>query len=194
MIKGIIFDCFGVLVGRGFENTYRTAGGDPNGDREFIDDMLGKANMGLISDDEFRAGMADKLGIDAGEWRNLVKSAEQPDIDLLNFVKKMRLQYKTALLSNANKGSVERKIGEAWLKSCFDAVVVSAEIGMVKPDPRIYYSTAKKLGLPASECVFIDDAQIYVDGAKTVGMHAILYRGLESLKTDLETLLANPES
>lgn len=190
MVKAIIFDCFGVIVGQGFEHTYRSAGGDPKQDRDFIDDMLGRANMGLINDEDFHSGMAAKLGLSMDDWRQAVLSAEQPDSELLEYIKQLRANYKTAILSNANHDSLDRKIGAPWLETCFDKLVVSADVGMVKPDPRIYRLAAERLGVEPAECVFIDDLEIHIQGAQAVGMQAILYKDFVQLRVDLDKLLA----
>ncbi len=189
MVRAIIFDCFGVIVGKGFENTYRAAGGDPQKDRSFINDMLTRANLGLINDLDFRTGMAQKIGLSLDDWRRAVLAAEQPDTELLNYIKKLRKNHKTAILSNANHGSLDRKIGAEWLEACFDVVVVSADEGMIKPDPQIYHLTAERLGVEPSDCVFIDDKQVQTEGAKNIGMQAIVYKDLAQLKLDLAPLV-----
>lgn len=194
MVRAIIFDCFGVIVGQGFEYTYRMAGGDPKHDRAFIEDMLGQANFGLISDDDFRSGMAEKLGVSVDEWRQAVRTAERADAGLLTYVKQLRANYKTAVLSNANKGVLERKIGRERLYDCFDVVVASAEVGMVKPDPRIYRHAAEQLDVEPAECVFIDDSQLFVDQARELGMQAILYQNFAQLRADLTKILADSKS
>ena len=71
----------------------------------------------------------------------------------------------------------------------FDSVVVSADIGMIKPQPGIYKRALQDLGVEAEEAVFIDDAGVNVDGAKAVGMQAILYENLAQLRQDLDKIL-----
>lgn len=190
MIRAIIFDCFGVLVGKGFEYTYRLAGGDPGADREFIESTLGQANMGLISDEDFRDAMASKLGINLEKWQQAVREADTPDEELLDYIKSLRPKYKTAILSNANKGVIERKIGEQRLKGCFDLIVVSADEGIVKPDERIYKLTAERLGVKLDECIFIDDSQYFVEASRALGMKDILYVDFQSLKDQISKLTA----
>jgi epoxide hydrolase-like predicted phosphatase len=194
MVRAIIFDCFGVIVGQGFDHTYSSAGGDPRRDREFINDMLRRADRGLISDEDFRNGMANKLGLGVDDWRKVVLAVEQPDTELLDYVKGLRKTYKTAILSNANHGTLDRKIGPELLQACFDVVMVSAEVGLIKPDPQIYRLTAERLGVEPSECVFIDDIEPLVDGARAVGMQGILYKDFEQLRAELDALLANSKS
>lgn len=189
MIKAIIFDCFGVIVGQGFANTYRAAGGDPQQDRDFINAMLGRNNLGLISDEEFRSSMAAKLGISLADWHQAVVTAEQPNAELLQYIKELRANYKTAILSNANVGSLSRRIGTYWLQACFDTVVVSAEVGILKPDPRIYRLTAERLEVKPEECVFVDDIELLAAAARAVGMQTIVYKNFAQLRIDLAKLL-----
>jgi epoxide hydrolase-like predicted phosphatase len=190
VIKAIIFDCFGVLVGKGFEYTYSLAGGDPGKDRRFIDDILGQANLGLISDNEFRVFMADRLGISVNEWIEAVKSAELPDLELLAYIKILKKKYKTAVLSNANRGVLKRKIGQKLLDSCFDEVIVSAEVGMIKPDPEIYKLVVKRLGVKPEECVFIDDKKSFTEVGESLGMKAVHFKSTLQFQKELNKLIA----
>jgi HAD superfamily hydrolase (TIGR01509 family) len=190
MVRAIIFDCFGVLVGKGFEATYRSAGGDPVCDRIFIDDTLGKTNLGLMSETEFQTTMADQLQLSLEVWQQVMYDAEQPDTELLAYIKELRGSYKTAVLSNANTGVLERRIGLDWLAASFDEVVVSAEVGMTKPDERIYTYTLQKLGVAANQAIFVDDREVFLGAAREVGMQTILYQHFEQFKTELEQLLS----
>lgn len=70
----------------------------------------------------------------------------------------------------------------------FDGIVVSGELGIVKPDPAIYRALLDGFGLEAGDTVFIDDVQRNVDGARAAGMNAVLFQGAEHLRKDLTTL------
>lgn len=188
MIRAILFDCFGVLIGRGFDETYRSVGGDPDTDRNFISSLLGRTNLGLISQSEFRQEITNQLNISADDWRAAVKRAEQPDTDLLEFIEGLHKKFKIAIVSNANRGVVQGKLGETWLRKCFDTVIVSAEVGIVKPDPEIYEFAAKSLEVLPADCVFIDDLNGYVQAAERVGMHGVLFQNLSQIKADLKIL------
>lgn len=195
MIKAIIFDCFGVIVGKGFDYTYTQAGGDPKKDRALVDDMLKQANLGIITEDKFNQSMAEHLGKSLSEWHEDLKRAEQADQELLNFISGLRAKYKTALLSNSNKGVLSHKIGGDYLEQCFDEVICSAEVGMLKPSPDIYKLTADRLGVAPSECVFIDDHKSFTVAAEDIGMKAITYTDFDDLKLRLKEVLAvNSES
>jgi putative hydrolase of the HAD superfamily len=191
VIKAVIFDFFGVLVGKGFEYTYRNAGGDPVKDHLFIEDMLGQSNLGMINENEFNVSMSSRLNIDLDKWLKAVKQAEQADDDLLDYIVELRKSYKTAILSNSNRGVVREKVGHDRLEQCFDLIVVSAEVGLVKPDAAIYDLTAEKLGVQDKECVFIDDRKPFTEAANLVGMTSILYQDQDtaSLINQLKTIL-----
>jgi putative hydrolase of the HAD superfamily len=189
VIKAVIFDCFGVLIGRGFEVTYRTAGGNPDQDRTFIEDTLAKANLGQISDAEFRATMARQVGIGPADWSRVIKNTELLNIELLAYIEQLRATYKTAILSNANKGVLDRIIGEEWLQKNFDEIVVSAEVGIAKPDERIYQLVIDRLGVAPEECLYIDDRESFLVPASQLGMSTLLYENFDTVKHGIEELL-----
>lgn len=73
----------------------------------------------------------------------------------------------------------------------FDAVVISAEVGMRKPEPRIFRHAARRVGLNPAECVFVDDIQANVDAAIACGMTGIWHTDPASTATTLTQLFAN---
>ncbi len=70
----------------------------------------------------------------------------------------------------------------------FDGAVVSAELGVLKPQPEIYQALLSNNGLEASETVFIDDVPYNVEGAKTVGMAGIQFIDLVQCENELRAL------
>ena len=67
-------------------------------------------------------------------------------------------------------------------------VTVSGEIGLIKPDRRIYERHAADFGLDPAASLFIDDSQKNVDGAIAAGWQAVLFTGAETLEADLRRL------
>jgi HAD superfamily hydrolase (TIGR01509 family) len=190
VIKAVIFDFFGVIVGDGFDATYRLAGGDPNKDQKFIRALLDQTNRGEITTDEFRAKICKQLGITVDEYQASLRKAEQVNSELLNYIKNLRPKYKTAILSNVNRGGLERRIDKKTLEEIFDVIVISGEVGYIKPEPEIYKLTAEKLGFVVQECVFTDDREGYVKAAQDLGMKTIWYQTFAQFKQELEKLLA----
>ncbi len=75
---------------------------------------------------------------------------------------------------------------EFW--SLFEVAAVSAELGILKPDPRIYRWLLDTAGIDAAESVFLDDVKANVDGAEAVGMEARLFSDAAQARHDLGTL------
>jgi len=70
----------------------------------------------------------------------------------------------------------------------FDGIVVSGEIGMVKPDARIYRHLLERFGLTAEDCVFIDDSATNVAGAEAVGIAGLHFQSPDKLRRELAKL------
>ncbi|MDQ3158631.1 MAG: HAD family phosphatase [bacterium] len=185
MITAIVSDFFGVIAGSGFYNTYALAGGDPKIDREFIKEVLYETNMGQITSEEMVQKLCVKLNITPSVWEEARVTSEAINQPLLDYYKSLKPKYKIAILSNANTNSINKRLTPEQLET-FDVIVVSADVGMIKPDAEIYKLTAERLGVEPHECLFTDDSQPYVDAAIEVGMKAVLFEDNESLKKEIE--------
>src|SRR5207253_3096222 len=111
-----------------------------------------------------------------------------PDEPMVEAVKRAKgAGVKTGLISNSwgDRGQYDRDSFPAM----FDAVVISGEVGLNKPDPEIFRLGAERVGLHPEECVFVDDLKENCEGAEAVGLTAILHRGAGSTLPELERLL-----
>ena len=191
MIKAIIFDCFGVVIGDGLHAlAAELQPGNPNVSAEIFG-LVNWANKGRMSSAELTGQLAQVFGLSVVDYRARVAEGEVKDQALLEYIAGLRVGYKTAMLSNAPDQSLSSRFEPGELERYFDVVVVSGEIGYAKPEPEAYEITAERLGVRLDECVFTDDRQPYVDGAQAVGMRTILYEDLPQLRAELETLLAD---
>jgi len=114
-----------------------------------------------------------------------------PNIDL---IRRLRPTYKTGVLSNADNTLTYRLRETHGIYDLFDEVIVSADVGMAKPDPRIFALAARRIGLPAAQCVFIDDLESNVAAAREAGMAGVHFdvdRG-DSLESQLVALGVRP--
>jgi putative hydrolase of the HAD superfamily len=92
----------------------------------------------------------------------------------------------TGLLSNSWGGDYPTELfGEM-----FDAVVISSEVGMRKPEPRIFLHAAALLGLDPQECVFIDDIQANITAAEQIGFSGVLHTAAGHTAERVAELLA----
>lgn len=187
MIRAVIFDYFGVIQPETIPAAYRRFGGDPAQDAEFIRSTVHAANLGLIP--RSRDVFARRLGVSVEEWIAAVNEIPQ-DANLLDYIKKLKGKYKTGLLSNVSRGALAERFAPDSPVEYFDAALGSGDVGIAKPDPRIYRIMAERLGVAPAECVFIDDKPEYCAAARAVGMQAIVYKDFTQFKLALEKLLA----
>ncbi len=97
--------------------------------------------------------------------------------------------YNLYLLSNYNRVLLENHTKGAEFKAHVDGGVISYEVHVIKPDPAIYQHLFKKYNLKPEECLFFDDRQVNVDGAKACGMDAVLISSEKQLIGELQWLL-----
>jgi len=71
----------------------------------------------------------------------------------------------------------------------FETVVDSGFVGCRKPEPRIYEMTLERLGLPAAACLFIDDLEHNIEGARELGMNAVHFRDNEQAIAEIRAAL-----
>lgn len=81
-----------------------------------------------------------------------------------------------ALLSNAPVSFARTAEREPWTRH-FRHLVFSGDLGVAKPDPRIFAALAERIGARPADCVFFDDRQVNVDGAVAAGLQGVLWRG-----------------
>lgn len=112
-----------------------------------------------------------------------------PIPDMLDWVSQLHAKgIRTGLLSNMPWDLVKHvRTNCRWMEKFFFKTL-SAEVGMIKPDPAIYEHALRGLGVPAAEALFIDDREINIWAARGVGMRAIQFRSVAKLRDDLEAL------
>jgi len=187
MIKAIIFDCFGVVKSESFDLAYRHFGGDTEKDHEFIMKVIYAASSGRIPSSA--PMVAPHLGVSEDEWNHAIETIGSVNTELLEFIKKLRKKYKIGMLTNVGKGRLSKYFEPGFLEPYFDDIVASGDIGIAKPEARAYEIAAERLGARLNECIFVDDRQEYIDGAKAVGMQAILYKDFPDFKARLQKVL-----
>lgn len=88
---------------------------------------------------------------------------------------------RTGFLSNSGPEMMARVRARWPLEERFDAVVISCEVGLAKPDPRIYRLCLDRLGLPAPATLFVDDRADNIEGAARVGLRTLQFDGADAL-------------
>lgn len=100
--------------------------------------------------------------------------------------------FKTAVLSNMplEVGKFLREAGDWWNR--FTYVCFSAEVGLAKPDASIFSLCLDRLKTKPQDALFIDDVQVNVEAARTLGLHALQFESVESLRADLRAFSLPP--
>jgi len=89
---------------------------------------------------------------------------------------------RTAFLSNSGPEVMARVRADHPLEALFDAVVISCEVGLAKPDPRIFRLCLERLGLSAAVALFVDDRADNVEAAASVGLQTLQFEGPDALE------------
>lgn len=112
-----------------------------------------------------------------------------PSDSMLGLVARVKeAGLRTAVLSNSWGNDYPM---QGW-DELFDAVVISGEVGMRKPEPRIFEHVLSLIDLPASECVFVDDLPHNVTAAVQLGFVGIVHRTYDETALELEAILDLP--
>jgi glucose-1-phosphatase len=151
-----------------------------------------RAQLGEIKVEQHWENQRAKLGLRPAElqaFRDQFWGGDRLDTDLVAYIRGLRQSYKTGLLSNAFS-DLRRVVTETWkFADAFDEMIISAEVGLVKPDPRIYQLALDRLGVAPEAAVFIDDFSHNVDGARAVNLKAIHFKDPQQARGELENLL-----
>ncbi|AHH97766.1 hypothetical protein KALB_4404 [Kutzneria albida DSM 43870] len=109
-----------------------------------------------------------------------------PDPDMVDLLRALRAAgLRVALLSNSWGNEYPLEL----LRELCELLVISEQVGLRKPDPRIYRHLLTQLDLPADRCVFVDDFVGNVLGAQAVGMRAIRHLDPATTKAELAQLI-----
>jgi putative hydrolase of the HAD superfamily len=198
-MRGLLVDFGGVLTTNVFdsfrafceeegldpETVKRLFREDPRA-REYVRGL----ERGELSEEDFGERFGELLELEPGRRGGLVArmfGRLQPDEEMVAALRRARAQgVRTGLISNSmGAGRYDR----STFPELFDGVVISGEEGVHKPEPAIYQLGCERVGLPPSECVFVDDLRENCEGAEAVGMTAVLHRGAEQTLPRLEELL-----
>jgi putative hydrolase of the HAD superfamily len=188
MIKAVIFDCFGVLITDPLELMIAPLKSTQPDIVKQIVAVVTAANRGIIDTDTSRDSVATLLGVTSDEYVHRMKSLEVKNTELLDLIMELRQVYKTAMLSNVSKQGLEARFSLEDQAKYFDVVVASGVIGYAKPEAEAYGVTADRLGVRLDECIMVDDREDYCEGARSVGMQAILYQSVPQLTGGLAQL------
>lgn len=154
-----------------------------------------QATLGKMTTARHWEAIRQRLNLSAAEFPRVPEDfwgGDTVDYQLVDFIRSLRPRYQTALLSNAWDGLRDWLENDWHIADAFDAIVISAEVGIAKPDPQIFHLALERLAALPEEAVFVDDFPQNVEAARALGLHAIRFVGPEQAIEDLQELLENP--
>ena len=141
---------------------------------------------GRLEDAEFERRFAARLGVEPAGLLGRMFAAAEPDRVMIAAVGAARESgLPTALVSNSWGLAM---YDHSLLGTLFNAVVISAEVGLRKPDAPIFLLAAERLGLEPAECAMVDDLHWNVAAADELGMMGVLHRAADETVAELERL------
>jgi epoxide hydrolase-like predicted phosphatase len=201
-VKGLLIDFGGVLTTNVFDSFKafcREEGLPEDSVKQLFRErgeglgLLRRLERGELSADEFSQQFAPLLGVSPDSLVERLFGGIGPDEAMIGAVRRSRAAgIRTGLISNSWGDGLA--YDPALMDELFDAVVISGEVGMHKPEPEIFHLGAERIGVAPEDCVFVDDLRENCAGAEAVGMKAILHRGPERTLPQLEELLGVPLS
>ena len=151
------------------------------------------AQLGEITAEQHWENVGRMLNLqleEMGEIQREFWGGDIVDYDLVDTIRSLqRAAFKTGILSNAFSSLRKFVVSEIQIGDAFDEIIISAEVGLMKPDPRIYQFALARMGVDPGEAVFIDDSQGNILAACELGMHAFQFRTPEQTHRELEALL-----
>jgi 2-haloacid dehalogenase len=197
-IEAVVFDMGGVLLDWNPRHLYRQLFTDEDAMERFLTELdliawnVANHDSGARALTESTAELARRHPEYAAElaaWSDRYHEMVGGPIDgSLEVLAELRGRVPLYLLSNVPREPIERLRQEWEFFAWFDGQVVSAEEGLIKPDPRLYQVLLDRYGLAPEATVLIDDMAYNVDAAAALGIRAIQFESAPQLRQDLHRL------
>lgn len=194
MVKAIIFDLGGVLFTNGtaafVKKIVTRYGQNETIVRDVLDGKLGSLyREARISREEFWRGVKEVLGLH--EKMEQLESEWIESYELIEGTKKivetLARTYKVYFLSDNVRERVEQLEQKYHFLSLFSGGIFSHEVGIRKPDPRLYRMILDLAHVDPHEAVYIDDKPHFLFPAQALGIGSLVFTTPEQLREDLNT-------
>jgi epoxide hydrolase-like predicted phosphatase len=137
-------------------------------------------SIGTMTEAEVLQGIRDIIGISEENltaftddiWREYLGTL---NVELTNFFSSLQGSFKTAIVSNSFVGAREREQDAYRFQEMTEFIIYSHEVGISKPDPRIFEMLIERLSLKPDEIIYLDDVDVHVNAAHALGIHAIQF-------------------
>jgi len=152
-------------------------------------------SLGQCTEADVERGLREIVGLSQEQvdvymaelWKEYVGTL---NTELTEYFRALRPRYQMGIISNSFVGAREREQELYRFHEMANPIIYSHEVGLAKPDRRIYELTCERMGVQPAEMIFLDDAEMCVTGANAVGIHGILYRDTAQAIAAIEACIA----
>lgn len=198
MVKNIILDVGDVLLEYRWKDMLMDYGLSEEdavrvGQEIFVSPLWGEGlDLGIMTQEEVIAEFRKEFPEDADAIEWFITNGEQMHVarpEIWERVRQLKEQgYRIYLLSNYSEKLFQKHTRDADFINMADGMVVSYQVHLIKPDPRIYQCLLTRYELKPEECLFFDDRKENVEGALAVGIEAVQVTSREMLYEALTKL------
>ena len=196
-IKAVIWDIGGVIMRTEDPAPRAELAAELGVTRAYLNELVfggeqgTRAQIGEINQQEIWDYVRSELKLAPGEYPDLRErffGGDVLDTDLVDFIRSLKPRYKIGIISNA-WSQIADSLVEWGIDDAFEMVVGSGDVGIMKPDPRIFQIALENLSVEPAQAVFVDDFIQNIHGAQALGISAIHFRSREQAIQELERLL-----
>ncbi len=178
-VKFVYFDINGCLV-EFFHPAFDKLADDTGKTADVIETAFWHLNelacQGQITMSEFNDRFAERLAIEPVDWQSYYFEALNPVFEMQELLKWSSENYHVGLLSNIMPGFINRMFQEAALPRIdYAQIIDSSEVGLTKPDPKIFEIAGERAGVNPEEILFIDDSRANLMSAEKLGWKVIWF-------------------
>lgn len=196
-IRAVFFDFGGVIQRTEFQAPRQQLAQRFNMEYEDIDNIVfnsptaKQATVGEVSVEKHWEAVASRLKI----GREKIAAVESEffagdviDYSIIEYLRSLRPRFVTGLISNAWSDMREYLVRKG-LDEAFDTLTISAEVGVAKPEARIYLLALEQAQVQPEAAVFVDDVPANIEACEAVGMRGILFKDPHDSMMQLKKLL-----
>ena len=197
-IRAVVFDIGGVLestpdlsLDKKWEWRLGLQPGELN---KCLGDVWRDGSLGAISVEQVHQSIDEILKLDETQVHEFMDDIWSEylgtlNVELANYFRSLRPKYQTAIISNSFVGAREKEVEHYQFDKICDFIIYSHEVGLRKPDPRIFTLACERLCLQPHEIIFLDDHPEVYSSAQEMGMHCIEFQNTAQAIADIEACI-----
>lgn len=181
----LIFDFFGVLIDEVAHTWLRSKLSNDEAN-EIIRTLFVACDEGKIDEHEVFRQLGKRTSLPPHQVRDEWNKIGRLKQETVDFIKNNRSRFHFALLSNAAAGYIQTFFDRDQTDKLFEAIYISSDLKLAKPDPKIFQYVLDHFPFPYSNCYMIDDSKNNLIGASQVGIKGIHFSSIEDLTNNLK--------